>query len=150
MNLAINRRANEERSSHQCFQQHVPFPLRNPRAIAARDQVPRRCAKHPLKPGCSRSVPSWSSCKLHASGSACGGASVFSPTRKGRRMRIVIAAAVAAVLCTSTAQAQMLAPKKTLYERLGGLPAITAVVEAFVGNVSRGQRSTGLFTHYNV
>ena len=55
-------------------------------------------------------------------------------------MRIVIAAAIAAVLCTTTAQAQMLAPKKTLYERLGGLPAITAVVDDFVGNVARDRR----------
>lgn len=65
-------------------------------------------------------------------------------------MRIVIAAAVAAVLCTTTAQAQMLAPKKTLYERLGGLPAITAVVDDFVGNVARDRRINGFFAKTNI
>jgi hemoglobin len=66
-------------------------------------------------------------------------------------MRIVIAAAVAAVLCTTTAQAQMAAPaKKTLYERLGGLPAITAVVDDFVGNVARDRRINGFFAKTNI
>ena len=65
-------------------------------------------------------------------------------------MRIVIAAAVAAVLCTTTAQAQMPAPKKTLYERLGGLPAITAVVDDFVGNVARDRRINGFFAKTNI
>jgi len=65
-------------------------------------------------------------------------------------MRIVIAAAVAAVLCTTTAQAQMLAPKRTLYERLGGLPAITAVVDDFVGNVARDRRINGFFAKTNI
>ena len=65
-------------------------------------------------------------------------------------MRIVIVAAVAAVLCTTTAQAQMLAPKRTLYERLGGLPAITAVVDDFVGNVARDRRINGFFAKTNI
>jgi len=66
-------------------------------------------------------------------------------------MRIVIATAVVAVLCTSTAQAQMgMAPKKTLYERLGGMPAITAVVDDFVGNVARDKRINGFFAQTNI
>jgi hemoglobin len=66
-------------------------------------------------------------------------------------MRIVIATAVVAVLCTTTAQAQMgMAPKKTLYERLGGMPAITAVVDDFVGNVARDKRINGFFAQANI
>jgi len=66
-------------------------------------------------------------------------------------MRIVIATAVAAVLCTTSAQAQMgMAPKKTLYERLGGMPAITAVVDDFVGNVARDRRINGFFAQTNI
>ena len=68
-------------------------------------------------------------------------------------MRIVIATAVTAVavLCTTAAQAQMgMAPKKTLYERLGGQPAITAVVDDFVGNVARDRRINGFFAKTNI
>jgi len=68
-------------------------------------------------------------------------------------MRIVIATAVTAVavLCTTAAQAQMgMAPKKTLYERLGGQPAITAVVDDFVGNVARDRRINGFFAKANI
>ena len=68
-------------------------------------------------------------------------------------MRIVIATAVTAVavLCTTTAQAQMgMAPKKTLYQRLGGQPAITAVVDDFVGNVARDRRINGFFAKANI
>jgi len=66
-------------------------------------------------------------------------------------MRIVFATAVAAVLCTTTAQAQMgMAPKTTLYQRLGGQPAITAVVDDFVGNVARDRRINGFFAKTNI
>jgi hemoglobin len=66
-------------------------------------------------------------------------------------MRIAVAAAIAALLCTNTAHAQMAAPfKKTLYERLGGLPAITAVVDDFVGNVARDRRINRFFAKTNV
>jgi len=65
-------------------------------------------------------------------------------------MRIVIVAAAAAVLCTSTAQAQMAAPKPPLYQRLGGLPAITAVVDDFVGNVAHDRRINRFFANANV
>jgi hemoglobin len=66
-------------------------------------------------------------------------------------MRIVFAAAVAAVLCTNAAHAQMAAPpKKTLYERLGGMPAISAVVDDFVGNVARDRRINRFFANANI
>ena len=66
-------------------------------------------------------------------------------------MRIAIATAVAAVLVTGTAHAQMADPaKKTLYERLGRLPAITAVVDDFVGNVARDRRINRFFANANV
>jgi hemoglobin len=70
---------------------------------------------------------------------------------EGNPMRIVFAAAVAAVLCTGTAHAHMAGPpKKTLYQRLGGLPAITAVVDDFVGNVARDRRINKFFAKANV
>jgi hemoglobin len=65
-------------------------------------------------------------------------------------MRIAVAAAVAALLCTSTAHAHMGAPKKTLYQRLGGMPAITAVVDDFVGNVARDRRINRFFAKTNI
>ena len=66
-------------------------------------------------------------------------------------MRIVIVAAIAAVLWTNAAHAQMAAPpKKTLYERLGGLPAISAVVDDFVGNVARDRRINRFFAKTNI
>jgi hemoglobin len=66
-------------------------------------------------------------------------------------MRIAIAAAVAALLYTNAAHAQMAAPfKKTLYERLGGLPAISAVVDDFVGNVARDRRINRFFAKTNI
>src|SRR5689334_13157538 len=66
-------------------------------------------------------------------------------------MRMLIVAAAAAVLCSGTAHAQMAAPpQKTLYERLGGMPAITAVVDDFVGNVARDRRINRFFANANV
>jgi len=65
-------------------------------------------------------------------------------------MRIVVAAALAAVLCSTTAHAHMGAPKKTLYQRLGGMPAISAVVDDFVGNVARDRRINRFFANANV
>ena len=65
-------------------------------------------------------------------------------------MRIVLAVVAVAVLSTS-AQAQMAgAPKKALYERLGGMPAINAVVDDFVGNVARDRRINRFFANTNV
>jgi hemoglobin len=41
-------------------------------------------------------------------------------------------------------------PKKTLYERLGGMPAISAVVDDFVGNVARDRRINRFFANANI
>src|SRR5690348_18361695 len=66
-------------------------------------------------------------------------------------MRMLIVAAAAAVLCSGTAHAQMAAPpQKTLYERLGGMPAITAVVDDFVGNVAADRRINRFFANADV
>jgi hemoglobin len=64
-------------------------------------------------------------------------------------MRTIVVAALAAVLTTSAANAQM-APRKALYERLGGLPAINAVVDDFVGNVARDRRINRFFASTNI
>src|SRR5262245_42056909 len=74
----------------------------------------------------------------------------FTPERTEDQMRIVIAALVAALLSGGTAHAQMAAPKKTLYERLGGQAAITAVVDDFVGNVARDRRINRFFAKTNI
>ena len=62
---------------------------------------------------------------------------------------MIVVAALAAVLSTGAAHAQM-APKKALYERLGGLPAINAVVDDFVGNVARDRRINRFFANTNI
>jgi hypothetical protein len=63
-------------------------------------------------------------------------------TKREKACEIAIIAAAAAALCTGTAQARTPPVKKSLYERLGGLPAITAVVDEFVGNVARDRRTS--------
>lgn len=62
---------------------------------------------------------------------------------------MLVIAATAAILTTGVAHAQM-APKKPLYERLGGLPAIRAVVDDFVGNVARDRRINRFFARTDV
>jgi hemoglobin len=63
---------------------------------------------------------------------------------------MVLAALVAALLSTSAAHAQMEASGKSLYERLGGYGAITAVVDDFVGNVARDRRINRFFANTNI
>ncbi|MEO8676126.1 MAG: group 1 truncated hemoglobin [Casimicrobiaceae bacterium] len=41
-------------------------------------------------------------------------------------------------------------PQKSLYERLGGQPAITAVVDDFVGNVAADNRINGFFARTDI
>jgi hemoglobin len=62
---------------------------------------------------------------------------------------MIAVAALAAVFTTSAAHAQM-APRKALYERLGGLPAINAVVDDFVGNVARDRRINRFLASTNI
>jgi hemoglobin len=66
-----------------------------------------------------------------------------------------IAAALALAACAQTSQmvdAPMKAMKgtPTLYERLGGQPAINAVVDDFVANVAADQRINRFFANANV
>lgn len=68
-------------------------------------------------------------------------------------MRIVAAALAAAVLAASPAFAQMVGDhtmKKSLYERLGGIDAIRAVVDDFVANVAADKRINGFFAHTDI
>ena len=63
-------------------------------------------------------------------------------------MRIVSAALVAAVLAATPASAQMM--QKSLYDRLGGIDAIRAVVDDFVGNVAADKRINAFFAHTDI
>jgi hemoglobin len=66
-------------------------------------------------------------------------------------MRLILVAAAAAVLSTSVAHAQGASmARKPLYERLGGMPAINAVVDDFVGNVARDKRINRFFAKASV
>jgi hemoglobin len=68
-------------------------------------------------------------------------------------MRIVSAAIVAAVLIASPASAQMMASghmHRPLYERLGGIDAIKAVVDDFVGNVAADKRINKFFANTDI
>jgi hemoglobin len=69
-------------------------------------------------------------------------------------MRLLSAALMAAALATTPAAAQMMsapAPmKKTLYERLGGVDAIKAVVDDFVGNVAADKRINRYFAKADI
>ena len=45
---------------------------------------------------------------------------------------------------------QPVVPQKSLYDRLGGQPAITAVVDDFVGNVAADNRINGFFARTDI
>jgi hemoglobin len=64
-------------------------------------------------------------------------------------MRIVSAALVAAALAVSPATAQTMM-HKSLYERLGGIDAIRAVVDDFVGNVAADKRINKFFANTDI
>lgn len=63
-----------------------------------------------------------------------------------RNTVLVISLAAALAACQSTAPA----PEKKLYDRLGGKPAIEAVVNDFVGNIAGDARINGFFANTNV
>jgi hemoglobin len=68
-------------------------------------------------------------------------------------MRIVSAALVAAALAVCPASAQTMGGhmmKKSLYERLGGVDAIRAVVDDFVGNVAADKRINKFFANTDI
>ena len=66
--------------------------------------------------------------------------------------RLVLAAIVAGVLagCQSMGGGMAMDGKKSLYDRLGGQPAITAVVDDFVGNVAADNRINGFFARTDI
>lgn len=62
-----------------------------------------------------------------------------------------IAALVLALLVvSSTADATFYQKQRSLYQRLGGMEAITAVVEDFVGNVARDKRINRFFAKTDI
>jgi hemoglobin len=67
----------------------------------------------------------------------------------GASIRIFTASVlfVAVAVCSSMALAQQ---TPSLYERLGGKPAITAVVDDFVGNVAADNRINGFFARTDI
>jgi hemoglobin len=58
--------------------------------------------------------------------------------------------AAAMLVAGTTAVSATGAAAQTLYERLGGTPAITAVVDDFVGNVAADRRINGFFAHTDI
>ncbi len=70
---------------------------------------------------------------------------------KVRRLLIVTALGMALLAgCATTEQKPMAAQEKSLYERLGGKEAITAVVDDFVGRVAADNRINSFFATTDV
>ncbi len=66
----------------------------------------------------------------------------------GRLARFVLPVVIAVALAACQSMAP--APQKSLYDRLGGQPAITAVVDDFVGNVAADSRINGFFAKTDI
>ena len=64
--------------------------------------------------------------------------------------RLAFPLALAAALLLSACQQMGMTPQKSLYERLGGKEAITAVVDDFVANVAADNRINGFFAKANI
>ena len=62
------------------------------------------------------------------------------------RLTILAISAFASIAAASTAAAQ----PASLYQRLGGYPAIQAVVDDFVGNVAADRRINGFFANADI
>ncbi len=60
------------------------------------------------------------------------------------------AATLAVAILVSMPSAEATHHKKSLYQRLGGKPAITAVVDDFVGNVAADKRINGFFAKTDI
>src|SRR5947207_14920851 len=54
------------------------------------------------------------------------------------------------LLVSACQSMQPMAPQKSLYDRLGGQPAITAVVDDFVSNVAADNRINGFFARTDI
>jgi hemoglobin len=59
-------------------------------------------------------------------------------------------ATLVALLVLGGCSAPMETQKSSLYDRLGGRPAITAVVDDFIGNVAADNRINGRFANANI
>jgi hemoglobin len=64
--------------------------------------------------------------------------------------RLAFPVALVAALLLAACQDMGMAPQKSLYERLGGKDAITAVVDDFVANVAADKRINGFFAKADV
>src|SRR4029079_14603559 len=69
-----------------------------------------------------------------------------SPMRLARPLGILLAIGST----TTMAHATFYGQQKSLYQRLGGKPAITAVVNDFVGNVARDNRINKFFSNTDI
>lgn len=67
-----------------------------------------------------------------------------------KQFRTVIAAIVVAMALDACADMAMMQKEASLYDRLGGKPAITAVVDDFIGNVAADKRINDRFAGTNV
>ena len=70
------------------------------------------------------------------------------PARYARLFRFAVPFLLMAAL--GACQSMMAPPQKSLYDRLGGQPAITAVVDDFVGNVAADGRINGFFARTDI
>lgn len=73
--------------------------------------------------------------------------SVTNPVSRG-----LSALSLAVILVTFSAACTSMQdkPQKSLYDRLGGKPAIQAVVDDFIGNVAADSRINGFFANTNI
>src|SRR2546426_1321085 len=67
-----------------------------------------------------------------------------------RTVVVALAAAVVMVGCSGSMEGGKMMAQPSLYERLGGKPAITAVVDDFIGNVAGDTRINQRFAGTNV
>lgn len=71
------------------------------------------------------------------------------PTPRSIALFAVLAAVTVPILMTAAAEATFKKPK-SLYDRLGGKPAITAVVDDFVANVAADKRINRFFASTDI
>ena len=68
-----------------------------------------------------------------------------------RRLTVVVLAAVTLMAgCSSSMESSRTMAQPSLYDRLGGKPAITAVVDDFIGNVAADTRINQRFAATNI
>jgi len=72
------------------------------------------------------------------------------PVPSALRRTLIIAAVTATFLVSACQSMQPMTPQKSLYDRLGGQPAVTAVVDDFVGNVAADNRINGFFARSDI